>query len=144
MEQVKLPLQSPDEQLGEIERERVENERVVRLLQVVIDEELGRKQICWSLQLDAGDLSRALRCERYLRPDFRLLTYVLRHERDGRMARLLAEQSGYLPPERPERLSDAEFRARAEQAFHESGPIGESLRRRIVGEQPVGLRVVGA
>ena len=142
MEQAKLPLQSPDEQLGEIECEKALNDRVVRLLQAVTDEEIGRKQVCWALQIDAGDLSRMLGGQRGLRPDYRLLTYVLRHEQGGRMARLLAEQGGYLPPQRPERLSDAEFRARAEAAFHESGPVGEALRRRILGER-VALRAVG-
>src|SRR5713101_4126392 len=94
-----LSLQTTEDQLDEIQREKVQNERVVRLLAVVIDEEIGRKQVCWALQMSEGELSKRL-AGAGKRPCFRILMYALKHEKTGRIARLLMEQAKYLPPRR--------------------------------------------
>jgi len=129
-----LPLQTTEDQLDEIQRERAQNDRVLRLLAIVIDEEITRKQVCWALQMSEGELCKLLTRKH---PSFRVLTYALKHEKTGRVARLLMEQSGYLPPRRPDDLSDPEFRVRAEQVFRQSGPVGEAIRSQIVGERQV-------
>ena len=135
MEQRNLTLRTADDEESEIVRERHEADRFLRQLVIVIDEEIGRKAVGWALQMDPAELSRRLTGAEGKRPDHRMVLYALRHEKAGRLAALLAEQSGYLPPQRPERLTDAEFRRRAEEALRESGPVGEALRARILGPQ---------
>ena len=130
-----LSLQTTDDQLDEIQRERVQNERVVRLLAIVIDEEITRKHVCWALQMSEGELSKRL-AGAGKRPCFRILLYTLKHERTGRVARLVMEQASYLPPRRDTDLTDTEFRARAEHLFARSGPVGEAMRKEIAGDRP--------
>jgi hypothetical protein len=138
-----LTLPTTEDQLGEIERERLQNERIVRMLAIVIDEEITRKQVCWALQMSEGELSKRI-AGAGKRPCFRILMYALKHEKTGRVARLVMEQCKYLPPKRPDDLTDAEFRSRAESLFQRSGPVGEAMRREIVGDRPVQIRKVGA
>lgn len=130
-----LPLQTTEDQLDEIQLERAQNDRVLRLLAAVIDEEITRKQVCWALQMSEGELSKRL-AGQGKRPCFRILTYALKHEKTGRLARLLMEQAKYLPPRRPDDIPDAEFRARAEDLFRKSGPLGETMRAEIIGRKP--------
>lgn len=141
--QESLQLRSPDQELGEIEQERAQNERILRLLGTVIDEEIGRKQVCWVLQMSESELSRRLANADGKRPCFRMLTYAVKHERTGRLARLLMEQARYAPPVRPNEIDDAEFRRRAMEVFSSSGPAGEALRRAVLGHERV-VRKVGA
>lgn len=135
--QDEITLPDPEAELDEIERETRQNERVLRLLAFVVDEEIGRKQVCWALQMSESELSKRLSGAEGKRPCFRILTYALKHERDGRLARLLFSQAGYMPPRRPEELSDAEFRARAEDEFRLNGSAGSAIRARIYGGRPV-------
>lgn len=135
--QNEIPLHDPEAELDEIERDARQNARVLRLLGIVIDEEIGRKQICWALQMSEGELSKRLSGADGKRPCFRMLTYALKHEREGRLARLLMEQCEYLPPRRREEMTDAEFRARAEDEFKLNGPAGNAIRARIYGDKPM-------
>lgn len=135
-------LQSPEDQLGEIEREKAQSDRVVRLLGLVIDEEIGRKNLCWALQMSEGELSKRLSGLDGKRPCVRMLMYAIKNERGGRLARLVMEQAKYAPPVRPTEIDDAEFRRRAMDVFSSSGPAGEALRKAVLGnERP--MRKVG-
>lgn len=136
-QQDEITLPDPEAELDEIEREKRQNDRVLRTLAFVIDEEIGRKQVCWALQLSEPELSKRLSGAEGKRPCFRILTYALKHEREGRLARLLMHQAGYSPPRRPEELSDAEYRARAEDEFRTNGAAGIAIRSRIFGSRPV-------
>lgn len=134
--QESFQLQPPEEQLGEIEREKAQSDRIIRLLAMVIDEEIGRKQLCWALQMSEGELSKRLSGLEGKRPCLRMLMYGIKAEKSGRLARLVMEQARYAPPVRPNEIDDAEFRRRAMDAFASSGPAGEALRKAIVGHQP--------
>jgi hypothetical protein len=131
--QASFQLPTREDEMGEIEREAAQNERVLRVLATVIDEEISRKHVCWALQMGESELSRRLAQADGKRPCYRMLMYALRHERTGRLAKLLMEQGGYSPPIRPVEIDDSEFRRRAEQAFRESGPAGAALRAVILG-----------
>lgn len=131
--QENLQLQSPETELGEIEREKAQSDRVIRLLGMVIDEEIGRKNMCWALQMSEGELSKRLSGLDGKRPCVRMLMYGLKNERGGRLARLLMEQARYAPPVRPTEIDDAEFRRRALEVLAGSGPAGEALRSAIMG-----------
>lgn len=136
-------LQSPEAELGEIEREKAQSDRVIRVLAAVIDEEIGRKNLCWALQMSEGELSKRLSGLDGKRPCVRMLCYGLKNEKGGRLARLLMEQARYSPPVRPSEISDEEFRRRAMDVLASSGPAGEALRMAILGAgRPV--RKIGA
>jgi hypothetical protein len=132
--QNEIDLPDPEAELSEIELEARRNESVLRLLAFVIDEEIGRKQICWALQIGEQDLSKRLSGADNKRPCFRILAYAVRHEREGRLARLLMKQAGYAPPRRPDDLTDGEFRVRAEEEFRRNGPAGAAIRAGIFGK----------
>lgn len=134
--QDEIELPDPEAELDEIERERRQNDRILRTLAFVVDEEIGRKQVCWALQLSEPDLSKRLSGAEGKRPCFRILMYALKREREGRLARLLMHQAGYSPPRRPEELSDAEYRVRAEDEFRTNGAAGHAIRARIFGAKP--------
>lgn len=140
--QASLNFESAEDQLGEIEREKAQNERVLRLLGVVVDEEIGRKQFCWALQMSEGELSKRLSGLDGKRPCFRMLTYAFKHEKTGRLAKLVMEQARYAPPIRPNEIGDDEFRRRAEEVFRSSGAAGAALRREILGHDRT-VRKVG-
>lgn len=136
--QESLHLQSPEDQLGEIEREKAQSERVLRLMALVIDEEIGRKQLCWALQMGESELSRRLAQADGKRPCFRMLMYAVKNERGGRLARLVMEQAKYAPPVRPTEIDDSEFRRRAMEVFSSSGPAGDALRKAVLGhDRPI-------
>lgn len=140
--QESLHLQSPEEQLGEIEREKAQSDRVIRLLGLVVDEEIGRKNLCWALQMSEGELSKRLSGLDGKRPCIRMLMYAVKNERGGRLARLVMEQARYAPPVRPTEIDDAEFRRRAMDLFSSSGPAGDALRKAILGHDRV-VRKIG-
>ena len=136
--QEQFSLHSPEAELGEIEREKAQSDRVIRLLACVIDEELGRKNMCWALQMSEGELSKRLSGLDGKRPCVRMLCYALKNEKGGRLARLLMEQARYAPPVRPTEITDEEFRRRTLDVLASAGPAGDALRKAILGaERPV-------
>ena len=135
--QALLPYAEPEEERDEVTREAHANDVALATLVMVLREELHRKSLCYALEMSEGELSKRLSGADGKRPCYRMLLYVLRHEKMGRLAALLARQAGYLPPRRPDALDDKEFRDRAEEVFKRNGEAGEAIRRQILGDRAV-------
>jgi hypothetical protein len=141
----KLLVRPPEEELNEIARAALHDERVLRMMALVIDEEIGRKQICWALQITESDLSRKLsgqpdRDGNARKPCYRMLRYCLVHEQADRLKKLiLVDQGPCLPPLRRDRASDEEVRRRIDERIAKGDALSEVLEREIYGAAHVSL-----
>lgn len=94
--------------------------------------EVGRERICYALHISEGTLSKKLRGVEEKVADARLLAYLVKHQRSGRLARwLLADYAGYLPPQRPDRIKPEEF-ARQIAAMALGGEFGAAERQKVL------------
>src|SRR6267378_4207167 len=105
-----LDLPSPrTEEESEQEREQRLHDVLLRHIEEAADE-VGRKNICYALNLSEQLLSKQLREADNNRASYRLLAYLVKHQQSARLARwLLADYAGFLPPQRPDRIKPEEF-----------------------------------
>jgi hypothetical protein len=115
-----------------------EQERELRLHAVLLRRmedaaaEVGRERICYALHLSEATLSKQLREIEEKRPSYRLMAYLIKHEKSGRLARwLMSDYAGYLPPQRPDRISPEEF-TRLIAAMALGGQFGASERQEVL------------
>lgn len=95
-------------------------------------DEVGRSRVCYALHIAEGTLSKKLRGIDDKVADARLLAYLLKHQRSGRLARwLMADYAGFLPPQRPDRLKPEEF-AREVAAMALGGTFGRNEAQQIL------------
>lgn len=95
-------------------------------------EEVGRKNICYALDLSEQLLSKQVREIDDKRPSYRLIAYCVKHQKSGRLARwLLADYAGYLPPQRPDLIDPEDF-AREVVGLALAGEVGNSAKEKIV------------
>jgi hypothetical protein len=126
-----LPSRSFEMEESEQDREARHHETLLRLMEEAADE-VGRKNICYALNRSEQLLSKQLRSADGNRPDHKLLAYLLKHQKSGRLARwLLADYAGYLPPQRPDRIKPEEF-AREVAAMAMGGTFGRNEAQQIL------------
>lgn len=104
---------------------------LLRLIEEAADE-VGRKNICYALNISEQLLSKQLREADNNRASYRLLAYLMKHQLSGRLARwLLADYAGYLPPQRPDRIKPEDF-ARLIAAMALGGEFGAAERQKVL------------
>lgn len=95
-----------------------------------VADEVGRARLCYALHLSEQTLSKKLRGIEDKIVDARILLYLLKHEKIGRLARAVAEYAGFLPFQRPEAL-DAEEALREIVALALAGETGRAAAEKI-------------
>ena len=120
------------------ETDESEQDREARLHAVLLRhiadaaDEVGRKQVCYGLDLSEQLLGKQLKEVEEKRPSYKLLAYLLKHQQSGRLARwLLADYAGFLPPQRVARLSPEQALA-AIVAMAMSGEMGNAAKEKVV------------
>lgn len=94
--------------------------------------EIGRKNICYALDIGEDVLSKQLDQKENRKPSYRLLAYCLKYEKSGELARwLMADYAGYLPPERPEKIEPEEA-MRAVVALALAGDMGRDAAQKVL------------
>jgi hypothetical protein len=95
-------------------------------------DEIGRDVVCHDLSISETTLSRQLREVDGKNAHGKLLAYLLKHQRSGRLAVwLLRDYAGYLAPQRPERLRPEDF-ARQIAAMALGGEFGAAERQKVL------------
>lgn len=95
-------------------------------------DEIGRERVCYALNISESTLSRQLREVEDKRASGRLLAYLLKHQKSGRLATwLMADYAGFLPPQRPDRIKPEEF-ARVIAAMALGGEFGTAERQKVL------------
>ena len=95
-------------------------------------DEIGRDRVCLDLAISETTLSRQLREVDGKNAHGKLLAYLVKHQQSGRLARwLLADYAGFLPPQRPERLTPAQFTSQIA-AMALGGQFGSAERQRVL------------
>lgn len=146
-----MPIQQGELRLppGQANTEENEQDRESRLWLVTLRrmedaaDEIGRDRICYALCISETTLSRQLREADEKKASGKLLAYLLKHEKSGRLAKwLVADYAGFLPPRKPDVLSPAEA-MREVVAMAMAGDVGNAAKERIVdlyqrmkGEKP--------
>lgn len=115
MHQPELALNVKDE-TSEPERWERRAERLRRALADACDE-IGRKNLTYDLGLTEALLSKRLSGAEGKEPSASMVLYCLTHEKSGRLARLLADESGHLPFQRGPVLSAEQKLERLEAAL---------------------------
>ena len=101
-EQAELTLSAP--RPGDAENEQDREERLLARLRRPIEDacdEIGRKAVCYALQISEQLLSKQLSGAEGKEPRYSLLLFCLKHERSDRLARAVAEYTGHLRFQRP-------------------------------------------
>lgn len=98
------------------------DERLRRALADAVDE-IGRKDCCFDLGLTEKLLSKKLLGSEDKQPSATLLLYCLAREKSGRLARLVADVSGYLPFQRGPVLTAEQKLERLEAALQANPAI---------------------
>jgi hypothetical protein len=115
-------------------RETRELRIVLRALQDAVTE-IGRKTVCYDLELTEERLSKQLNGVDGKTPSFRLLAYCLKHEKSGRLARaLVADYAGYAPPVRAAVMTPEEKLARLEAAMKANPALARVLTAAAFGD----------
>lgn len=141
-------LKTSEDEMDEIAKARLFDERVLRTMALVVDEEIGRKQVCWILATDDGNLSKQLaglpdKDNKIRRPDYRLLRYLLTAERRDRLKQLiLVEQGPCLPPQRRSDTKAEEVKKRVDERIARGDVVAEILQREIYGGPVQQLKAV--
>lgn len=126
-----LPQRSEESEENEQDTETRLHGILLRKLEEAADE-VGRARVCYALHLSEGILSKQLRESEEKRPSYRLLAYLVKHQKSGRLARwLVADYAGFLPPQRPEQLEPEEF-ARTIAAMALGGEFGTAERQKVL------------
>lgn len=104
---------------------------LLRLIEEAADE-VGRKGICYALSITEQLLGKQLREVEEKRPSYKLLAYLVKHQKSGRLARwLLADYAGFLPPQRPDLVEPVDA-LREVVAMALSGDFGNAGRDRVL------------
>lgn len=139
--QLDLP-SPPDSNESEQDREHRLHGVLLRLIEEAADD-VGRKQCCYALHLSEQLLSKQLREVDGNRASYRLLAYLVKHQRSAHLARwLVSDYAGYMPPQRPEVISPEEF-TRQIAAMAIGGSFGRAEREevlRLYGRTKGGVR----
>ena len=135
MPQAQSEMRLPErrEQVEENEQDREARLWLVTLARMEeAADEVGRERVCYALHISETTLSRQLREVDEKRASGRLLAYLLKHQKSGRLARwLMADYAGFLPPQRPDRLKPEEF-AREVAAMALGGTFGRNEAQQIL------------
>lgn len=123
---------SNDQDQGEVDRERRFHERVARATADAVDE-IGRKIVCYALEMSESVLSRQLSGADNRVLDFRVVLYAMKRQSSERLARILAEYSGFAPFQRPDALEPEEEIARIRAALHRHGAFGQHVLEEALG-----------
>ena len=141
MHQFPLELRASREE-SEVADEAHDARVTLRLLNDGI-EVVGRKNLCYALEISESLLSKKLSGADGRSPCHRILSYVAR--RYEPLAQHLARRWGYAPLVRPEHLTPEQELARLKAQLHDAGEFGRVLLERALGQQPqpVTLKAVG-
>lgn len=135
-----LPLEYPSENADEHERMRVAADVLRRKLADAVDE-IGRKTVCFDLDITNQLLTKRLNADEGKQPTALMLLYCLAHERSGRLARYLASGTGYAPFVRPEVLTPEQRLARLESALRANPSMARLIYDEAFGPPaPTALR----
>lgn len=130
-EEMLLPSRPDESAESEQDREARLHGVLLRYVTEAVDE-VGRKEVCYGLALTEQLLSKQLREVDNNRPSYKLIAYLLKKQKSGRLARwLMADYAGYVPPHRPDRLKPEEF-AREVAAMALGGTFGRSEAQAIL------------
>lgn len=126
-----LPPRASESEESEQDREARLHSVLLRRIEEAADE-VGRKDCCYALNLSEQLLSKQLREADNNRPSYKLLAYLLKHQRSGRLARwLMADYAGFLPPQRPDRIKPEDF-AREIASMALGGEFGAAERQKVL------------
>lgn len=133
-EQEKLDLPEPPDEAAENEQDREKRLHVILMRR--IDEavsEVGAQNVCYALNISEPELSKQRREAEGREPKARLLAYLVKHQKSGRLATwLMRDYADYLPPQKPEQLEPEEF-VRAVLSLALAGEFGNAGREKVVG-----------
>jgi len=121
------------EAVSEVEDERHDARAVLRLINDGV-ELIGRKNVCYALEISESLLSRKLSGAEDRVPDYRLLSYVAR--RYEPLAQHLARRWGYAPLVAPATLTPEQKLERVMAQLHQSGEFGQLVLERALGVAP--------
>lgn len=89
-------------------------------------DEIGREKVCEDNGISEGTLSKQLREVDGRNLHGKLLQYLVKHQKSGRLAKwLVADYAGFLPPQRDARLTPEDF-AREVAAMALGGQFGRA------------------
>jgi hypothetical protein len=95
-------------------------------------DEIGRDVVCHDLAISETTLSRQLREVDGKNAHGKLLAYLIKNQRSGRLATwLMRDYAGYLPPARPDRIKPEDF-ARQIAAMALGGEFGAAERQKVL------------
>jgi len=122
-------------QTEDSEDEQAREERLHHvLLRHMLDaaDEIGRKKICYGLDISEQLIGKQLREIDEKRPSYKMLAYLIRHQQSGRLARwLMADYAGFCVPRRVERLKPAEALSEV-LALALSGEMGNAAKQKVI------------
>lgn len=129
--ELRLPPRAEESEEGEQAREDRLHGVLLRHIAEAVDE-VGRKNVCFAIDISEQLLGKQIREIEEKRPSYRLLAYLLKHQQSGRLARwLMADYAGYLAPQRPDRLKPEEF-AREIVALACAGAFGSAEKQQVL------------
>lgn len=95
-------------------------------------DEIGRDVVCHELAISETTLSRQLREVDGKNAHGKLLAYLIKNQRSGRLATwLMRDYAGFLAPQRPDRLKPEDF-ARQIAAMALGGEFGATERQKVL------------
>jgi hypothetical protein len=124
---------APPRDVAEMSEQEIEERAHSVLLRLMEDaaEEVTRKEICFALDINEKLLSKQLRETEGHRPSFRLLAYLIKKQKSGRLARwLMADYAEYMPPQRPA-MQRPETTLELIYARAQAGDYGKAAREEI-------------
>lgn len=132
-DQTILPLPAPADEVKESPADREERLWTVTLRYATeAADEIGRAQVAEDNGVTEGTLSKQLREVDGRNLHGKLLQYLMKHQRSGRLAKwMVGDYGGFLPPQRNDKITPEEF-AREVAAMALGGTFGRADAQKIL------------